>query len=67
MQTYCFFKRWRFVLLVLQTVSVRITASKCGGVAGLRDGGVDIALADKVFDDITIMDVIDDRFVEISG
>jgi hypothetical protein len=54
-------------LPVLRTVSVRITPSKCGGVTGLRNGGVDIALADKLSDDITIIDAIDNEFVESLG
>jgi hypothetical protein len=54
-------------LPVLRTVSVRITPSKCGGVAGLRNGGVDIALANKLSDDMTITDAIDNEFVEILG
>jgi hypothetical protein len=54
-------------LPVLRTVSVRITASKCGGVTGLRNGGVDIALADKLPDDITITDAIDKEFVGVLG
>ena len=52
---------------VLRTVSVRITPSKCGGVTGLRNGGVDIVLADKLSDDITITDAIDNEFVESLG
>jgi hypothetical protein len=54
-------------LPILRTVSVRITPPKCGGVTGLRNGGVDIALADKLSDDITITDAIDNEFVKILG
>lgn len=52
---------------VLRTVSVRITPSKCGGVTGLRNDGVDVALADKLSDNITITDAIDNKFVKILG
>ena len=57
LQIYWVFKRLRFKLLVFWTASVRIIASKYGGVNGLdKDCGVDDVLGDEVLNDIVILD-----------